>query len=901
MQINLASIARRTKRTRVLAFGLTIGAGFFASALSAAPAAPAHKESAGACPSNDSGLKLPAGFCASVFADGIGHARHMVVSESGVVYVNTWSGEYYGNDTPHEGGFLVALKDTSGKGRASVIERFGETVKSGGAGGTGIGIFKDWLYAEINDKIVRYRLDPRTVSPKGAPETIVSGLPLGGDHPMHPFMIDAAGNMYVDVATATNSCQPLNRSLESPGSKPCTELKTRGGVWLYDANKTGQKFSPAERFATGIRNAEGIAEDAKGNLYATQHGRDQLHSNWPNLYALEQEATLPAEELMHLTRGGDYGWPECYYDPKMSKLVLAPEYGGDAKKSGECADKSGPVAAFPAHWAPDGMAYYDKASFPQSYRNGVYIAFHGSWNRAPYPQRGYLVAFQALNPDANAGRCEIFADGFAGAELSPEKAEHRPTGVTVGPDGSLYVSDDVRGRIYRITYQGGGSGGPKPVACPDPNQSAGEIVVAPETADSAGGRAPTDSANLPVADGATREMVLTGDKLFHGQIAGASCTGCHGAGATGTPLGPNLTRNRWYWSDGTWAGIAATIRSGVPQPKNYRSPMPAMGGASLTSEQVNSIAAYVWGLSNARPAPSSPPKAEIHISGERVFPESITSTADDRLIIGSIGKQEIYTVDAGSDVTRPWIHASVPAALGVLGVYADDRTQLLWACWSEVPGLSGPKMPSTLVSYDLRTGTEKSRYLMPTANALCNDVASTADGSVYVTDSNNMEIDWLPKGSGSLKLWAGQGAFGAKGGVLDGIALVGKSIYVNTLATNKVFRVPVASNGDAGVPAEVTLDRPILGPDGMRSFGKSSVLLAEGGGAGRLSRIDLNGTQGKVTVLKEGFPGGPVSVAVIGQTGYVLEGQLAALFDSKAKMKPLMPFHAIAVPVGVAP
>ena len=95
-----------------------------------------------ACPNDDSGLKLPPGFCATVFADGIGHARHMVVAPSGVLYVNTWSGRYYGNDTPHAGGFLVALQDRNGAGKADVIERFGETVQSGGAGGTGIGMYK---------------------------------------------------------------------------------------------------------------------------------------------------------------------------------------------------------------------------------------------------------------------------------------------------------------------------------------------------------------------------------------------------------------------------------------------------------------------------------------------------------------------------------------------------------------------------------------------------------------------------------------------------------------------------------------------------------------------------------------------------------------------------------------
>ena len=111
-----------------------------------------------ACPNDDTGLKLPAGFCATLFADGIGHARHVVVSTSGVVYANTWSGEYYNNTPVHAGGFLVALQDKSGTGKADVIERFGETVQTGGAGGTGIGIYKGSIYAEINDRIVRYSL-----------------------------------------------------------------------------------------------------------------------------------------------------------------------------------------------------------------------------------------------------------------------------------------------------------------------------------------------------------------------------------------------------------------------------------------------------------------------------------------------------------------------------------------------------------------------------------------------------------------------------------------------------------------------------------------------------------------------------------------------------------------------
>ncbi len=124
-------------------------------------------------------------------------------------------------------------------------------MQSGGAGGTGIGLYKGSIYAEINDRIVRYALPAGAIVPSGSADTIVSGLPLGGDHPMHPFIIDAEGSMYVDVASATNACQLKNRQLKSPGANPCTELETRGGVWRYDANKTNQTFSTAERFAYG--------------------------------------------------------------------------------------------------------------------------------------------------------------------------------------------------------------------------------------------------------------------------------------------------------------------------------------------------------------------------------------------------------------------------------------------------------------------------------------------------------------------------------------------------------------------------------------------------------------------------------------------------------------------------
>jgi mono/diheme cytochrome c family protein len=247
--------------------------------------------------------------------------------------------------------------------------------------------------------------------------------------------------------------------------------------------------------------------------------------------------------------------------------------------------------------------FYDKSQFPSRYRNGVFIAFHGSWNRAPFPQSGYNVVFQSLKGDQAAGSCEIFADGFAGAVKSPDKAQHRPTGVAVGPDGSLYVSDDVRGRIYKIVYRGGpetAGADPGITPCPSATAAAGDLSVAgavgpPEGIHPDAGAA---AAALPVAKGATPAMVALGDKIYHGQVGGAACTGCHGADATGTPLGPDLTGSAWLWSDGSYAGIAKTITDGVAQPKRYRSPMPPLGGAVLAPDQVSAVAAYVWGLSH---------------------------------------------------------------------------------------------------------------------------------------------------------------------------------------------------------------------------------------------------------------------------------------------------------------
>src|ERR1700691_499099 len=182
--------------------------GFAALLLLGAPAA--HAQSAAqpaACSGDNGGITLSPGFCATVFADNLGHARHLAVAPNGVVYVNTWSGRYYGNDKVPDGGFLIALKDSGHRGHADVIQRFGDGVAEGSAGGTGIRLYNGYLYAEENDRIIRYRLSPTSVAPTGSPEVILSGLPITGDHPMHPFIIDAKGSLFVDLGTATNACE----------------------------------------------------------------------------------------------------------------------------------------------------------------------------------------------------------------------------------------------------------------------------------------------------------------------------------------------------------------------------------------------------------------------------------------------------------------------------------------------------------------------------------------------------------------------------------------------------------------------------------------------------------------------------------------------------------------------
>jgi glucose/arabinose dehydrogenase/cytochrome c5 len=545
------------------------------------------------CAGDNGGLSLSPGFCASVFADNIGHARHLVVSPAGVVYVNTWSGVYYGNDKPPAGGFLVALQDTAKSGHADVIRRFGDGVPEGSAGGTGIALYKNFLYAEVNDRIVRYALASGKTVPSGKPEVIVSGMPITGDHPMHPFIIDAQGNLFVDLGSATNACEEQNRTPLSKGRQPCTEKETRGGIWRYDANASNQRFSPAGRYASGLRNGEGMAIDGDGRVLVTQHGRDQLYQDWIGDYKPEEGPLLPAEELVVLKQGADYGWPECYFDGIQKKLVLAPEYGGDGgKKVGLCADRTPPIAFFPAHWAPNDLLIVSNPKFPAVFRQGAFIAFHGSWNRAPAPQDGYNVVFQPLSHGTVSGPYIVFADGFAGAVKEPGQAKFRPTGLASGPDAALYIADDSHGRIWRITYQGTADAQLSAAPAVKTQAVSNTGAIPPEGIHpDAGGQA-----SLSVPPGATAAQVALGNRIFHGAVSNGTCAGCHGSNGRGSPIGADLTSGTWLWSDGSLAGLTKTISEGVLKPKQHLGAMPPMGGSPLSETDLKAVAAYVWAI-----------------------------------------------------------------------------------------------------------------------------------------------------------------------------------------------------------------------------------------------------------------------------------------------------------------
>ena len=389
-----------------------------------------------ACEADNGGITLPKGFCAVIVADKLSRPRHLVVQPNGDIFVSMGSG-------------ITALRDTTGDGKADIIQPWG-----GGFRSSEVAIRNGYLYTEGTMAIMRYPLKDGSLTAAGPVDTLIRGLPDSG-HSAKTFALANDGTIYVNIGSRTNACQEKDRALLSKGIDPCVERDRRAGIWAFKTDRTGQTQADGIHFASGIRNAVGMAFSPIDNsLFVTQHGRDNLAQNWPALFDEAKSAETPAEELFNVKKGDDFGWPYCYFDRQIGRKIWAPEYGGDGKTTGKCSQYKGNVTSFPGHWAPNGLAFYTGKAFPAKYRNGAFIAFHGSWNRAPLPQQGYNVVFQSMKNGKPSGKYEVFADGFKPDSITPVSPMHRPVGLAVGPDGSLYITDDASGRIWRVVYTG---------------------------------------------------------------------------------------------------------------------------------------------------------------------------------------------------------------------------------------------------------------------------------------------------------------------------------------------------------------------------------------------------------------------------------------------------------------
>lgn len=414
-----------------LAIGAVLAVSFFS--IGGASAAPT-------CDADNGGLHLRPGFCALVVADNLGAARHAWAAPNGDLYVALQT-------TGTSPGGVVALHDSTGNGHFDVKENFGE------GSTTGIGYYNGYLYVARPDAILRYKMTPGQLKPTGSAEIVVSGFDTAREHGDKGLAFDGKGFLYVNVGSPSNACQVKDRMKGSPGMDPCPILEHHSGIWKFDANKLNQTLADGTKLVTGMRQEPDVAW-AYGAPYAVMNNRDQLDVLYPQYFTQKDNNDRPAEGMYRIDAGLNFGWPYCFYDYEQKKMLLNPEYGGDGKKQGRCTQFSPPIVAFPAHWAPVDLIFYNGRQFPTQYRGGAFIAFHGSWNRSPDERPGAVV-FQPFADAKPSGKFEIFADGFAGRPVVHNQSEYlaRPDGLAVAPDGSLYITDSIKGKVWRVFYR----------------------------------------------------------------------------------------------------------------------------------------------------------------------------------------------------------------------------------------------------------------------------------------------------------------------------------------------------------------------------------------------------------------------------------------------------------------
>ncbi len=435
-------IGLHIKVWRMLCFAFLLGIG----SCSEKPELPPGDEDNG-------GLFLPKGFEAVVVADSVGRSRHLTVNEKGNIYVKLRVPDKEGNG-------LVAIRDENGDGKADVISYFGDYEDTGNYG-TGMRIYKGFLYFSTAGEVYRQKLDENSLVPTGKVELILKddykNAEHGYEHIAKPLAFDDEGHLYVPFGSPGDVCQEFNRRPGSMGLDPCPQLEWHGGIWRFDANKLNQtQQEHGYLYATGIRSVVAMDWNSSENaLYVVQHGRDNMNRTWPDMYSPWESAVLPSEEFFRVDEGTDGGWPYYYYDQIQGKKLLNPEYGGDKEIEADPLEITNPLIGFPGHFAPNDLLFYSGDQFPDRYKNGAFVAFHGSTIRGPYPQAGYFVGFVPFENGKPSGSWEVFADGFAQLDtiVNTGDAAARPMGLSEGPDGSLYITESVQGKVWRVMYK----------------------------------------------------------------------------------------------------------------------------------------------------------------------------------------------------------------------------------------------------------------------------------------------------------------------------------------------------------------------------------------------------------------------------------------------------------------
>lgn len=406
---------------------------------------------------DNGGLFLPDGFGALVVIDSAGKTRHIAVNENGDIYAKL--------RTSNDGnGGTLAMRDVDGDGRVDSTVRFGD-YEDIGQSAVGVQLYNGYLYTSTVRQVLRNKLEPGELVPTSRTEVILTdeNPNVGRNwHTTKPLAFDADGNMYVPFGSPSDAGHDIEKYGPTgiPGGKgldPSPEREMHAGVWRFASDKEGQTQQDGYKFATGIRSVVGMRTNpADGHIYAVVNGIDNFHTIYPDLFSFWEAAVLPAEVLIKVTENADFGWPYAYYDHIQGKNVLAPAYGGDGNIVGRAADYDLPVIGFPGHWAPMDVLFYQGDQFPERYKSGAFVAFHGSTDRSPYPQAGFIVCFVPFDENGKAGDWEVFVDGFAGVDTvrNTGDAVYRPMGLSEGPDGSLYISESNNGKIWRVMYKG---------------------------------------------------------------------------------------------------------------------------------------------------------------------------------------------------------------------------------------------------------------------------------------------------------------------------------------------------------------------------------------------------------------------------------------------------------------